>query len=100
MAINHELDKDDLRAFESDAKVGLLATVNPRGLPHITFIATIQAKTPRQLIWGQFTEGLSKQHLKTDPHAAFLIMSLNKELWRGKAQWTHERKEGEEYELF
>jgi len=90
----------DMKAFEPEAKVGLLATVNPEGLPHITLITALQASAPDQLIWGQFSEGMSKGHVLENPRTAFLIMTLDKHLWRGKALWTHKKQEGDEFEMF
>ncbi|MBF0227479.1 MAG: pyridoxamine 5'-phosphate oxidase family protein [Desulfobacterales bacterium] len=89
-----------MKEFEAEAKIGLLATVNNEGLPHITLITSIQAKSPEQLIFGQFTEGKSKDNLTSNPNAFFLIMSMSLGLWRGKAKWTHLKKEGEDYEMF
>jgi len=90
----------DMGAFEAEAKVGLLATVSPEGLPHISLIASMQAKDPTQLIWGQFSEGRSKVHVRQNPHVGFLIMTLDRNLWRGKALWTHGETEGEDYEMY
>jgi hypothetical protein len=90
----------EMTSFEPDAKVGLLATVNPHGFPHITLITSIQAKTPTQLIWGQFSEGLSKENVKGNPRTGFLILTMDRRMCRGKALWTHEEKEGENYEMF
>ncbi|MRR37157.1 hypothetical protein EG829_21365 [bacterium] len=90
----------DLGEFEPEAKVGLIATVNPAGLPHITLITALQAKTTEELIWGQFSEGLSKQHVKTNPKTGFLIMTLDRSLWRGKALWSHQETHGEDYMMF
>lgn len=90
----------DLKAFEPEAKVGLIATVNPVGLPHVTLITTLQAKTPTRLIWGQFSEGRSKLHVRENPHTGFLIMTLDRKLWRGKAIWRGMATEGEDYEMF
>jgi len=87
-------------AFEAEAKVGLLATVNPEGRPHISLIASMQAKDPTRLIWGQFSEGQSKVHVRQNPHVGFLIMTLDRNLWRGKALWTHGETEGEDYEMY
>ncbi len=95
-----EFDIDDMKEFETVAKVGLITTINPEGLPHITLITALQAKTPSQMIWAQFSEGMSKKNVRTNPRTAFLIMTLDKALWRGKAKWTHLAKEGEEYEMF
>ncbi|MEA2015079.1 MAG: pyridoxamine 5'-phosphate oxidase family protein, partial [Thermodesulfobacteriota bacterium] len=95
-----EFDSNDMKEFEPEAKVGLLATINPDGLPHITMITALQAKTPSQIIWGQFSEGLSKKNVRTNPHTAFLIMTLDKALWRGKAQWTHAETGGDDFDMF
>lgn len=96
----NRFDEKDLKEFEPEAKVGLIATVNPQGLPHVTLITALQAKTPDTLIWGQFSEGLSKQHVKSNPRTGFLIMTLSRSLWRGKARWTHELRKGEDYDMF
>jgi len=92
--------EEDMKQFEPEAKVGLIATVNPEGLPHITLITALQAKTPTRLIWGQFSEGKSKEHVKSNPRTGFLIMTLDRRLWRGKAVWTHELRNGEDFEMF
>jgi len=92
--------ENDLKQFEPEAKVGLIATINQEGLPHITLITALQAKTPDKLIWGQFSEGKSKQNVKTNPKTGFLIMTLDRSLWRGKALWTHQATHGEDYEMF
>jgi hypothetical protein len=92
--------ENDLKQFEPEAKIGLIATVNQEGLPHITLITALQAKTPAKLIWGQFSEGQSKQNVKTNPKTGFLIMTLDRSLWRGKALWTHQTTHGEDYEMF
>lgn len=95
-----ELPQEYINKFEVSEKIGLIASVSPEGLPHITLISTLQANTPTEMIWGQFVEGLSKEYVKTNPKTGFLIMSLQKELWRGKALWTREMKEGPEYTMF
>jgi hypothetical protein len=93
-------DALDMKRFEPEAKVGLIATVNPQGLPHVTLITALQAKTPTKLIWGQFSEGMSKEHVKTNPKTGFAIMTMDKSLWRGKALYTHRAGSGEDYEMF
>jgi hypothetical protein len=90
----------DMKEFEPEAKIGIIATINPQGQPHITLISSLRAKTRTQLIWGQFTEGLSKAHVRIHPNTGFLILTTDKQLWRGKATWTHEEKHGEDYEMY
>ena len=93
-------DIHDIKEFEPEAKVGLIATINSEGLPHITLITALQAKTPSQIVWAQFSEGMSKKNVRRNPKTAFLIMTMDKTLWRGKATWTHRAKEGDDYEMF
>lgn len=100
MELHKEFNAEDLVEFEPDAKIGLLSTISPEGAPHITLITALQAKSTTQLMFGQFSEGFSKKYVKTNPSTAFLIMNLNKEFWRGKAQWKYEANTGEDYEMF
>ncbi|MFQ5478869.1 MAG: pyridoxamine 5'-phosphate oxidase family protein [Candidatus Binatia bacterium] len=94
------LDETAQRAFESDAKIGILATVDGEGLPHATLITTLQAKGPTELMFGQFSEGRSKLNLRRNQRAAFLVMTRDRRLWRGHASWKTETKQGEDYELY
>ena len=95
-----QLSQEELSAFEESAKIGLVATVNAEGLPHVSLITSIQAKNPSQLMFGQFSEGLSKKHVRGNPHVGFLVMNREKELWRGRARWTGEASSGEDYEMY
>jgi hypothetical protein len=91
---------EDIQATQPALKIGLLATVTPEWLPHVTLISSLMACGPKQMSFGQFTEGLSKGFIRQNPKAGFLIMSLDKHLWRGKATFTHTVKEGPEYDYY
>ncbi len=92
--------EQDIRDLDVELKVGLLATVTPRGEPHLTMLSSIRPHAPDKLVWGQFTEGLSKQYILENPQCGFLIMSLDKQLWMGKARYTHKAKQGPEMENY
>ncbi|MBW1990447.1 MAG: pyridoxamine 5'-phosphate oxidase family protein [Deltaproteobacteria bacterium] len=100
MKTKRTLTQEDMDAFALESKVGLLATVNPRGLPHITLITSLMAHAPGRLVWGQFSEGKSKTNIRRHKNCAFLVLTMDRRIWRGRALWTHEKKEGPEYELF
>ncbi len=91
---------EDIQSTQPAMKVGLLATVTPAGLPHVTLISSLMACGPAQICFGQFTEGMSKKHILNNPRIGFLIMSLDKNLVRGKATYTHVAKEGQEYDFY
>jgi len=92
--------EQEMKSFEPAEKIGLVACVNPDGLPHISLITSIMAPKPDQLTLGQFCKGLSKQYIQQNPQIAFLIMTLDKKMWRGRARWTHLKNEGAEYERY
>ena len=91
---------EDIRDTQPAMKIGLLATVTPEGLPHMTLLSSVMACSSDKLCFGQFTEGLSKKHILNNPKVGFLIISLNKELWRGVANYTHLSKTGPEYDYY
>jgi hypothetical protein len=95
-----EFSAADIKALEPMMKVGLLATVNEEGLPHLTLISSLRANTPTQVTWGQFIEGLSKKYIRQNPRASFLVMTLDRQVWRGKATFTHTARQGPEFEMY
>jgi len=98
-AIKKIFSESDMTAFEPTEKVGIVACINPEGLPHITLITTMQAGNPEQLLLGEFSKGLSKQYIQENRNIAFLIMTLDRRLWRGKAEWTSLSHSGPEYDM-
>jgi len=92
--------EEDIISTQPEMKVGLLATVTAEGLPHVTMLSTVMACGPAQVCFGQFTEGMSKKHILNDPKTGFLMMSLDRNLWRGKATYTHSARNGREYEYY
>ena len=100
MNIKRSFNDEEMKAFEPAEKIGIVASINPEGQPHLSLITSIMAPKPDQITLGQFCEGFSKQYIQQNHHVAFLIMTMDKKLWRGKAQWSHLKKEGPEYERY
>lgn len=95
-----EIPEEYSKEFEPSGKLGLLSTVDQEGYPHISLISSLQAKDSREIIWGQFIEGMSKKNVKINHKCGFAIMNFSMELWRGRTVWTHEEREGDEYIMF
>ncbi|MBC2717194.1 MAG: pyridoxamine 5'-phosphate oxidase family protein [Desulfobacteraceae bacterium] len=95
-----EFDNQTIEAFAPAEKIGLVASVNPDGLPHITLITSIGAAGPKQVVLGEFCKGNSKSHIQKNPKIGFLVLTMDRKMWRGHAKWTHFRKEGPEYEIY
>lgn len=89
-----------MKAFEPAEKVGIIATVTLEGLPHMSLLTSVMAAKPDQLTVGEFCQGRSKEYMRQTSKAGFAILTMDKKLWRGKALWTHLKKEGREYEIY
>jgi hypothetical protein len=90
----------DMKAFEPAEKVGIIATVTEDALPHLSLITSVMAANPHQLTIGEFCKGKSKGYIQTAQKTGFAVLTMDKKLWRGKALWTHLKKEGAEYEIY
>lgn len=96
----NKVDQETYAKLEQDSKIGLLATTDPQGYPHITFLSSLQAKGEDQMTFGQFCQGLSKEFIHSHPDISFLVMNAEMELWRGRARFTHTATSGEDYEIY
>jgi hypothetical protein len=95
-----EFDDGCKKKFESDSKIGLLCSIAPDGYPHISLISSISVKDSATMMWGQFSQGLSKDYLKTNPKTGFLAVSPDKHWQTGKALHTGSVIKGEDFDYF
>jgi hypothetical protein len=91
---------NEIQAFKPEEKIGIVASITPEGLPHVSLITSIQASGPTQITLGEFCKGKSKQNIQINKNVGFLILTMDRKIWRGKASWTHLRKEGPEFEAY
>ncbi len=98
--VYQEFTSQDIKKLDVELKIGILGTITPQGLPHLTMISTLQPCAPGTVAWGQFTEGSTKKHVLQNPKTGFLMMTLDKELWRGKAIFRDKVKSGPEHEKY
>ena len=97
---NTEFSQQDIQDLLPTMKIGVLGTVTPEGLPHLTLITTMMGSNPQELVWGQFMEGSSKQFIRSNPKTGFLIMGLDKSFWVGQADYTHSSQKGKDYDFY
>jgi hypothetical protein len=98
---NHKsFTQEEIKAFEPMMKIGLLATISPEGLPHITLLSTLKAVSENTLSWGQFTEGMSFEFVRENNKIGWLMMTLDKQLWRGRGNYTHLEKSGFDFDWY
>jgi len=92
--------KNEIELFSPAEKIGLLATINDNGLPHITIISTIQAINHKSLAFGQFSQGESKKNIINNHKIGFLMMTIDKHFCRGNAEYSYYKDQGTELEMF
>ena len=95
-----EFNQQEIDAFRPAMKIGLLASITPQGLPHITLFSSLMAVNNYQMSLGKFVEGISFDFFQANPKVGWMVMSLDKDLWRGKARFTHSKKSGPEYDFY
>ena len=100
MIFRTEFEDKCKKIFDSDSKIGLLSTISGDGYPHITLISSISVKDSSTLMWGQFSQGLSKDNLRENPKSGFLVVSPDQFWWTGKALYSGNSVNGEDFDYF
>lgn len=94
------IDDSAVTMMDCDSKVGVLATEDESGYPHLSFISSIQALDDHALTFGQFSAGLSKRFIMDRPRVGFLVLSADKRYLSGTATYTHSANTGREFDLY
>jgi hypothetical protein len=94
------IDESSAQMMACDSKVGVLATEDESGYPHLSFISSIQALGEQALTFGQFSSGLSKRFIMDKPRVGFLVLSADKRYLCGNASYTHSANTGKEFDLY
>jgi hypothetical protein len=101
MKFTNKFSVSDMDALEPLEKIALYATVNPEGLPHITFVNSLMANTPFELTFGQFIRGESKWFMQNNSKVGFFILSPQKKrMWMGNALWREKKEDGAELDNY
>jgi hypothetical protein len=86
--------------FAPDSKIGIYCSLAPDGWPHLSLITSINVKTKTSYMWGQFSQGLSKEYLRGNAKTGFLVVSADQYWWTGKSLHTGTAEKGEDYEYY
>ncbi len=95
-----KIDSEAFQLLEQDSKIGVLATLDESGYPHLTFLSSIQALDETHLAFGQFCSGLSKRFILERPEVGFLALDAQKRYLCGHAAYTHSETSGEIFDLY
>ena len=101
MKIKTKFNAFDIEKTAPLEKIGIIATQNPEGRPHITFINSLMALNDTTMTLGQFIRGNSKYFMQKNPKVSFFILSVHtKKIWAGKILWTKKLSQGAELEMY
>jgi hypothetical protein len=100
MNMKNKIDETAAALMKPDSKIGILATADEAGYPHLTLISSLQAFGEDQITFGKFCVGLSKGHLEKRPDAAFLALTPDMQWLKGNAKFTHTENTGLVFEEY
>jgi len=101
MKTKTEFNAWDIEKTAPLEKIGIIATQNLEGLPHITFINSLMALNDTTMTLGQFIRGNSKYFMQKNPKVSFFILSPHtKKMWTGKILWQKKQSQGPELEIY
>ena len=90
--MENRISKAAHEILKPDNKIGILATVDNEGSPHLSFISSLQSLGDTQIIFG--SKGSCKQYIEERPDAAFLALSADMLWLRGSMRFTHYEQAG------
>ncbi|WP_457559092.1 hypothetical protein [Candidatus Harpocratesius sp.] len=70
-----QLDDKDIKFTHTEIMAKFVASIDTNGYPHLSFITSNKAISPNIVKWGEFTKGMSKTNVLTNPKQGFLYMT-------------------------
>ena len=97
-----KLSEEIIKFTQPEVMVKLISTIDPRNWPHLTLISSNRAISEDQIVWGEFTKGLSKEYVQKNPKQGLFYMTAETpfRFIQVKADFSHTKTEGEDLENF
>jgi len=97
-----EISEEGIEFTQPDVMLKLVSTIDERGWPHVTLISSNRAISKGKIVWGAFTEGLSKKYVKQRPKQGIFYMTaaMPFKFLQAKVDFTHTTKEGPDLDHF
>lgn len=93
----NKVDPKDMKDFDNPYKIALIAMDEGNGDVHMCLVSSLTNKGDDKMMFGEFIRGISKDLIYKFPKTGFLIMSIGRDFWTGKMDFTHSVTEGEDY---
>ena len=92
---------EEARALmQPDNKIGVLATCDADGMPHLALITSLQALGSNQMSFGKFAAGISKGYVVERPDVAFLVLNASMQWVAGNMRFSHTLNTGPLFEEY
>jgi hypothetical protein len=97
-----EISEEGIEFTQPDIMLKLVSTIDEKGRPHVTLISSNRAISKDKIVWGAFTEGLSKKYVKERPKQGIFYMTAEMpfKFLQAKVDFTHTTKEGKDLDHF
>ena len=70
-AVRKQFTEEEIKAFKPEEKIGLMASISPEELPHVSLITSIQALNPTTVTLGNFARAGAKRTFRKTITSAF-----------------------------
>ncbi len=97
-----EISEEGIEFTQPDIMLKLVSTIDEQGRPHVTLISSNCAISKDKIVWGAFTEGLSKKYVKERPKQGIFYMTaaMPFKFLQAKVDFSHTTKEGKDLDHF
>lgn len=97
-----KLSEEIIKFTQPEVMVKLISTIDPRNWPHITLISSNRVISEDQIVWGEFSKGLSKEYVQKNPKQGLFYMTAETpfKFIQVKADFSHTKIEGKDIENF
>ncbi len=97
-----KIDEESMEFTKGEIMAKLIATIDENQYPHLSFITSNIAISPKKIKWGEFVRGKSKGNVVKRPKQGFLYMNINPpfKFLQAKAKFDHDSESGEDAEEF
>ncbi|MBR3258383.1 MAG: hypothetical protein IKF96_05270 [Eggerthellaceae bacterium] len=91
------VNPNDYKDLDNAYKIALVAVEEGNGDLHTCLVSSLTNKGADKMMFGEFITGITKELIHEHPKTGFLIMSISRDFWTGKMDFTHKVHEGEDY---
>jgi hypothetical protein len=94
------INEINTKFLADEKKLDFYGTIGADGWPHITVLNSILKLDDETLVWGQFCHGLSKENQLLNHKVGFLMLTPDRQILSGNADWLESKTSGTEFDMY